>query len=162
MPAENVTLWSSETFTGPFVDGVIAHSSEIPNTNSLNSIDVTINYEAITPDGKDVVVGFVVQAVLEEEVSDGIWVPMAIQLDPIKGTDEALQQVLVVSPQLVLDPGTPEKVWQGNREVAAISRHDRVLPSKVRVCLYEQGLNNGHPDLTSITISGWARKHNRV
>lgn len=156
---EDVTLWTSQTFTAPYTGGKIATSSEVPNNNDLNSAKVTIVYEALTPDGAVALVGFTVQAVLEEEVAPGVWVPIASQLDVIKGTDEALQQVIVLSPTFNPDPGTPEKVFLGPVETASISRQEGRAPGRMRVCLLVHDLDNGHPGLTSITVSGYLRKY---
>ena len=161
MAAEDVQLWDSQTFTAPWTHGKIATSVEIANNNELNSAKVTIVYEALSPDGANALVSYLVQAVLEEEVSPGVWVPIATQDDQIKGSDEALQQVIVLSPGLVADPGTPEKVATGTQIAAAISRHDGVAPGNMRICILVHDLDNGHPGLTSITLSGYLRKHTK-
>ena len=50
--ADNFTLWTAQTFTGPFTDGVIATSGTINNTSGSNAIKVHIVYEDVQHTGQ--------------------------------------------------------------------------------------------------------------
>ncbi len=160
--AEDVTLWDSQTFmSASFSGSNIVSSAEINNNNDLNAAKVTITYEAIEPDGKDNIVGFLIQAVLEEEVAPNVWVPIATQDDQIKGTDEPLQQVIDLAPQTLIDPGTVLKVSLGSNNEIAISKHDGRAPGKMRVCLLHHCIDDTKPQLDSVTLSGFLRKYDK-
>jgi len=159
--AEDVTLWTNATFTAPFNNGEIAVSPNINNNNDLNAAKVTIRYEVIDPDGENNIVGFLLQAVLEEEVAAGVWVPIAVQQDQVKGTDEAKNQVIEIGPGVVFDPGVAEKVFEGNMEIAAISRTEGVAPGTMRVRILQHITDPAKMQLNSVTVSGWARKFNK-
>lgn len=160
-----ITLWSDQVIAKPAEgwpsDGRIASTpAQSNNQSSLDSARVVIQYKSLTPDGKDVPVGFTLGAVIEEEVASGVWIPQATQFDVVKGTDEAASQIIEISPGLNLNPGSPEKLFAGGKEVASISRTQGKLGSKWRVCVVLQVVDPSAPELESLTISGYASTFN--
>lgn len=161
----DITLWSDEVINRPAegwpADGRIASTpAQSNNQSSLDSVKVSLQYKAITPDGANALVGFTLSAVIEEEVAPGVWVPEATQFDVVKGTDEAVTQILELTPGLNLNPGSPEKMFAGGKEVASISRTQGKLGSKWRVCIVLQVVDPNAAELDSLTISGYARTFN--
>lgn len=130
------------------------------NSSSFDAVRATVQYGPITPDGKDVRVGFILQAVLEEEISSNIWVPVATQFDVIKGTDEATTQIIEYSPALNFDRGIAEKIFAGNQEVASISRTQGNLGPKFRLVILRTTIDPDAPELESLTFGAYVRRFN--
>jgi len=147
--AEDFILWNNATFTSPFDDGVIATSAEIANNNGLNAVRVLIEYADITPD----VCGCNITAVLEEEISSGIWVAVAAQNQPYGVEGNGPSRVIILSPSVVINPGS-DFVIEGPDGDTKISSHQGHAPDKFRVRLTMPSPGS----LTSITISGYGRK----
>ena len=147
--AEDFTLWESATYSGPFTNGVIATSAEIPNNNGLNSVKVSVVYEDITPD----VCQCEIFAVIEEEITDGVWIPLGPQNNGYGVEGNSPSRIITVGPRFVENPGgdlviaTPE----GNTR---LSTHDDVAPDKFRVRVLVQGPGL----LSSVTLTVHGRK----
>lgn len=152
--------WNSLTVNGfeNLAERVVLSSKAISNTSDKNSIEVTLKYEEITPDGENALVGFLLQGVIEKEVAPGVWTPICEQFDVVKGTDEAQTQIIELSPTLNLDPGIPEfySVGSLNQDVA-ISRTNGRAPKDdaIRVCILAIRTDETRDDLTSLVISGF-------
>ena len=158
MASEHV-LFDNQTFLGPFptagIDaGLVARSAEIDNPNTaFKSAKAILQYSGIDPDGGSVVVGFTLAAVIEEAVA-GYWTPQAEQFDPVKGTDEAINQIVELSPKLNLNPGSPNKAFRGSVEMSSSSHTDGTAGEKLRVSVYMSITDASKPQLTSLTVSG--------
>lgn len=147
--AEDFTLWQSETFTEPFADGVIATSVEVPNNAGLNSVKISVLYEDIEPD----VCQCEIFAVIEEEITNGVWIPLGPQNTGYGVEGNSPARIITVGPRFVENPGgdlviaTPE----GNTR---LSVHDDVAPDKFRVRVLVQGPGL----LSSVTLTAHGRK----
>lgn len=160
--ADVTTLWESQLFdeavNGPWTDGTIAISPVINNQNqAYNAVDIVIRYETFTPDGKDVVVGSVITAVLEDEVAPGKWIAVSSQGRAVKGTDNALEQVIRFGPQTIVDY-TPIAVDEGSKIRGYIQNASGVLGNNMRVRIVRVD-NGGSPLHSQVRLSGYAREY---
>ena len=149
---------------GGWEDGDSILTSPVQNnSNGRNSVKITVKYEVLTPDGKDALVGYELRTVIEEELSPGVWSVVAAQHNTVKGTDEALEQQVILTPQFTTDPGIPEIVSGGpnGQNLAEISRTDGVAPEKYRVCVVYRKTDATRPQLTSATISMFGNEYDR-
>lgn len=147
--AEDFILWQSATFTSPYAGNVIAVSSEIANASNFTGIKVFISYENITPD----VCGCAITAVIEEEISTDIWVPLGAQNQAYGVEGNGPRRVIIVSPSIVLNPGVDFTI-EGPDGDTKVSELTGSAPDNFRVRLTMPSPGN----LTSITISGYGRK----
>lgn len=101
-----ITIWDSVTFTAPFPDNVVATSAPISNGggSSTTGVRVFVEYTGFSPDGDTVPGVDTVYAVLEEEVTPGVWVEIAQQIPEVAAQLSRGRQVIVASPATV-DPG---------------------------------------------------------
>ena len=154
MAAEEFTLWTSETFVGPYTDGVIAVSSEINNNSGLPSVEVVIEYEAFSPDrdaGESA--DFRVNAILEQQIGTK-WYPAAYQYSHINKLSDAPKRVMVMDPSI--KESSENFLYVGFENIAAQTFNPGTLADKFRVKLIVD--NSGTYPLTSITVSGYGRK----
>jgi len=156
--AEDFTLWSSETFVAPYADNVVAVSDVINNNNGLDSVKVVVRYEAFSPDRATELNSFTLQAVIEEEISAGIWTPISYQFTPINDSTNAGERILTLSPSLVLDVGLDNIIYAGGKSIARLSATQGHLPDRFRVKIIMDTQGDSAP-LTTLTVSGYGRKY---
>lgn len=150
--AEDFNLWTNDTFTAPYSNGLIATSPVISNTNGKNSLKIVIDYEAGSPINCDCLI----TAVIEEEITAGVWITLAAQHEAINTSLNAPQRILIASPQFNANPGLDEFIAIG--EGVRISHTNAVAPVNFRVRIYfVQSL--GGNTLQSITFSANGRKY---
>lgn len=151
--ADDSVLWSNQTFTAPFTDGLIATSAIISNNNEFyDAVKIDVEYEALTPLGCDCSV----IAVIEEEITDGLWKPLGYQFEKLGGSLSAPTRIIVVSPDLNFNPGVDNFVAVG--EGIRISQTQGNVPERLRVSLYLE--DTGTNVLQSITVSAFAKLYN--
>ena len=76
--------------------------------------------------------GFVVGAVLEEEVAPNNWVTVAVQQRTVRGNGDVSYHLIELAPQFVENPGVDELIQVGVQEVSSISRTDGRASDKMR------------------------------
>jgi len=148
--AEDFTLWSSQTFTS-FTGGVVATSAEITNPSSFNSLKIFITYEDVEPDTCQCQI----TAVVEEELTTDIWVPIAVQHNIFGQEGSTPKRLLILSPQFVANPGTDIIVITPGGDIAISDTHG-VAPATFRVRI----LVKSFTQLTSLKLSAIGRKFN--
>ena len=151
--AEDFTLWSSQTFTSPYTGNVIATSAEIANAQDLDSVRIFVEYENITPD----VCGCNISAILEEEIVTNVWVAVAAQNQAYAVEGNGPKRVIVLSPGVVINPGSDFIVEGPDGKDTKISNHQGSAPGNFRIRLIMPAAGN----LTSITVTGVGRKFNQ-
>lgn len=158
------TIWNSETFTPPAEgwpdSGIVAASDVIQKGGSATGLHLSVTYNNIEPDGNTVSVGFLLRAVIEEELDVGIFMPVAHQFDAIKDTTTKGNQILIITPDPVFDQGVAEGISSGGGSgvTTQINRTQESLPPKYRICVVRSVTDPSKPDLTSITLSAFARE----
>ncbi len=154
----DIVLWENQVLSGPFTAGPILTSADIDNNLQLNALQLVLKYQALDPDGATLQVGYALQAVIEAEITAGMWAVVAAQNGPIKGTDKAKQQLISLAPSPVANPGVPEKIGGGPQFEAEISRHQGTAAEKMRVVVNYLVLSASKPQLNSLTLSGFVRQ----
>lgn len=161
--ADNHTLFAHDTFVeatpGDWDVTPIAISEVIDNGNgAYNALDVTVQYENFVPDGQFTRMGSVITAVVEEEISPGVWIPIIEQGRPVKGSDDAPNHLMVRGPQPVFDIA-PVAISEGPRVKTWITRATGVLGAKVRVKIVRIVIDSERPQHTEVTFSVYAREY---
>lgn len=138
------TLWDNQTFLSadfPVVSAEIDNSS-----NPKNSVRVIVSYEDLTPDD----VGYPgIVAVLEQEISTGVWVEVATQNQAYRLEGNAPTRIIEYGPRFVANPGE-DLYLENNSGGIRQSVYDGRAASKLRVRLLKDG-----SVLTSATVSGY-------
>lgn len=151
--AQDEVLWESQTFTAPFTDGVVAVSAIMTNNNEFyDAIKVDIEYEALAPAQCDCNI----TAVIEEELSPGLWRPLGYQFEKVNWTLSSPTRILIVSGDINFNPGVDNFVAVG--EGIRISQTQGNVPEKLRVVIYVD--DTGTNLIQSLTISGHAKLYN--
>lgn len=157
--AEHI-LWQEQTFTttpeNDWGDGVVATSKVIDNTNSANNaLMVFVEYEALTPDGENQILGSQLLYVLQEEIVPGKWVNVATQGRPVKGSDNASTHILRLRPGLVLEDA-PVASGVGGRIDSYTYHKEGVLGGRNRVVVMRDVFDPSKPVHTSVKLTGKA------
>lgn len=158
------TIWNSQTFTKPTegwpASGVVASSSIITKANNSTGVNISLEYNTISPDGNTVQVGFTLRTVIEEEVATGIFIPIATQFDAINNNTTKGKQILILTPDPIFDQGVPEGLSAGGGSgvTTQINRTQGSLPPKYRICVIRSLNDPTKPDLDSITLSAFSRE----
>lgn len=155
--ADNFTLWNSETFTGPFPNGVIATSNTINNTNAVNAIKVHVVYEDVVHNGQYAnVCACDIRVVVEEEIATDVWIPVASQFSEYRILDSSPQRVIMLTPTPVFNDGSDDLIGLADGSTMKVSRTQGQAPESFRIRLT---VNEFSPNaLTSIRVSGYGRK----
>lgn len=150
--AEDFTLWNSQVFTGPFTGGVIATSVVVTNNNGFDSVKIALVYEdgAPAPDCQ-----CLITAVVEEEISPTVWIPLAPQHEAINTQFNAPNRIIIATPQQLFSPGVDEYIDANGG--TRISTTTASAPDKMRVKIT---VTEFGPPLTSLTLSAHGRKYN--
>ncbi|MCK5016538.1 MAG: hypothetical protein KAS32_05630 [Candidatus Peribacteraceae bacterium] len=155
--ADNFTMWESQTFTGPFVDGVVATSGQYATTTGNNSVKVHVFFEEVVHGGSvPNVCDCEIRAVIEEEIADNIWIPVATQYSEHRILDKGQQRVLILSPSGNNYEGSDENMVLPNGTVMKVSRTRGVAPDTFRVRVIVREYVAGA--LQSLTISVHGRQ----
>ena len=135
MAAEDQTLWTdqvvkkSEQQGGEWpADGTILTSANIANTQDKPAIKIIVDYSDFVPD-ENTVAGYVLAAVLEEEIAQDVWKPLAVQDDPVRAGSGPFSQIIEINPQYGGDDFGHFTVQVGVDEVAFFQLLRRALAS---------------------------------
>jgi hypothetical protein len=158
-------LWENSLISKPLagwpVNGVIADSAVVINSDNAdvsNSMKAIFVFHVIDPDNASNTVdpGFSMTPLVEESLDSGVnWTPVAVSFDATRGTDEALNQIIVLSPTINFNPGTADKLFAGSKELVSTSHTTGVLQpaARYRVCLVMEITDPSKVQLESVTIS---------
>lgn len=145
--AQQQTLWTAETFTQfPIISPEIDNSS-----NRRNGIKVFIVYHDLTPDFAQPGV----RAVIEEEISAGVWRIVAAQNELFANENIAPQRTLLLEPTFVADAGVDLFIDDGAGG-QRISSFDGTPGANLRLRI----IGNQTP-LTSINLSAYVELFDR-
>lgn len=97
--------------------------------------------------------GFLVKAVIEEELAPNVFVPVAAQFQEINN-NERKNQILVLTPNPVFDQGTPEVITGDT----VVSRTQNELPGDYRLAIYYRVVDPAKADLASMTVTAYAQE----
>lgn len=108
--ATNLTIEApdtdSDTVPGPLVAEQITTlwtSSTISQGTTYNSVSVTATYEAFAPDSELIApFNWQLALVVEQELSNGIWVEIGRQKTPIRKLSQGAERVVIISPRLTI------------------------------------------------------------
>lgn len=156
---DKVTLWQSQTFTTLDGQRNLAVSSSVTNA-SYNSCKVFVGYEGLAPDGATELVGYRLQAILEEEAAPNVWTQIASQFVEVDESTDPSQHVIELSPGLIINPGVVEWVQANGQNFMGISRTEGTPGDKLRVVVRAHRTDPTRPDVTSVTLSGYLRLYN--
>jgi len=149
--AEDFTLWVSDTFNSPYVEGVVARSAEFQNPSGFLGLQIAIDYLIISPKPCNCQLS----AVVEEEVAAGVWIPTAGQHQVISSDDNAPLRKIVISETINSNPGVDEFIAVGDG--MRVSHTQASVPDKFRVTIYNR--DTGSEDLLNqLVVTGYGRK----
>jgi len=154
-------IWDAELFEEPvggWVDGVVASSGPLSKNPLATGLVFAVKYEAMVPDGNVVQVGYTLQALIEEEVAPGVFIPVMAQFSPINNNATKGTQILVLQEGPVADQGTPEGISIGFGVAVQINRSQLNLPPTYRLSIVRAVVNAEKPDLDSLVVSGYTRE----
>lgn len=142
-PAEGWSTSSPILVSGPKAKG-----------GSSTGARIHVTFEDITKDvdpaGNP---GFLLKAVIEEEVGPGLFVPLASMHQEINN-NEKRNQILVLTPNPVFDQGTPEIITDDT----VVSRTQNELPGDYRLAIYYRRTQLDRADLASLTVSAVSKE----
>jgi len=160
------TIWESVLFEKPaegWPEGIIASSSPFVAGPLATGLVIAVKYKTILPDGNIVSVGYSLQAIIEEEVSPGVFIPAAVQFQPINNNNTKGTQILVLQEGPVADQGVPEGISIGGTGVVLeINRTQGSIPPTYRLCIVRAITNSEKPDLDSLVVSAYRRESGGV
>jgi hypothetical protein len=154
--AEEFTLWTNTTFTAPFPVGGIV-STTVQNNNNMAGVEITIEYQALTPDRCCSATNYAIFGIVETQLAGGLWVPVAQQLQGMNNTNNGKIRVIKLHPSMP-NPDY-DFIWQaGSIQLGRTSMIQGTAPSSFRVRLLIDPAT-GH-DLQSFTVTVTGRKYN--
>lgn len=129
---EHINATTLGLVAGEIKDALV--SEVIPNGGggSLNSARLTIDYSSLLPAAGG---NYFIGCELEAKQASGLWAPIAYQFEPVRGTSQAMQRIIIVQPDLsVFDAGIDDIVAPTGDEQSRISRQQGEVPdSDLRV-----------------------------
>lgn len=156
-PASGFNVWQNQTFTGPFTNGVVAVSPTYAVTTSDNSIKLFINYHSVTHSGTQAnYCNCEINVLIEEEITSGVWIPIASQHSGYRILDTRQQRVLIVSPNFNADGNSDSIITLPDGQDMVISRTQESAPATFRIKLIVT--EYVADTLQSITVSVSGRK----
>ena len=156
--AEDFNIWDSQTFAGPYTDGVVATSASFNNLQGHTGLEVVVEYETLVPDGKDAGADYRLYAIVEQK-SGTHWYPAAVQYKHINNSESPNTRIISMTPTAPSDfVGFENILAVGSQPVAAVSYNSGSLGSDFRVKLLVD--NGGSYPLTSVTVTAYGRKVN--
>lgn len=153
----NVDINSSQfPIPGSGWGAAVFSSDVIDKGQNSKGVQITVNIEALDPDGDDVIVGYNLRAVLEAEDAPGIFSTIAQQQNTIKGRGNRFVQVMQYAPSVIALTGETELLGQDNS--TEVQRFRGTLPDRYRVCLQISRTDETKPDLASCTVTATFRE----
>lgn len=156
--ADNFTVWDNQTFTGPFSNGVVATSGTFSTTAGNNAIKVHLDYTNVSHGGGSPnVCPCKINMVIEEQISSGVWVPVASQHSEYYILDSGKQRMIILSPSLNIDGNSDTVVSLPDGSDMRVSRTQGAAPDSFRVRITA---NEDVPGIIqSMTVTAYGRQY---